>query len=996
MPPHIFSGPFQPGLENAFVAYLEKNPPTPHRRVGVVTASRQMSLRLQRLLALETPRAWFNLDFLTFHGLAMTVFGAVGQPAPSLINDDLFYERLMETLLIEENLFPADRAPALAGSHWATVRDLLDADTRADLFEEHFGDLEMEDGESLQRVLRLTDRFRERLNGLGVVTSSELSRRAAELLRQRPEAALPFDELVYYGFYDLNAAQTEFYRALAERSAVTVFFPCVGGRPAWAFAERFQEQQLRGGGAVVRALEKEIQGPLGTAALALFDPDTAQAPARPDQITRFNASGERDELWRVAKEILRWRESHPTAPWDAVGVVARGLEPYLPFLADVFDAHAIPYSLEDRGPLLRDPVARALATLARLPAFPHSAEALDSLLAVSTWFRTGLRPDEQEEARAYVKLHGPRLGWRGVLESLSALPPAVSSLRRPNPPRALRDFTASIAGFDADGARPWSEWCQRVQRHWRGLLSGEAQSTEGFERVGEVLSRLAEFDRFSGPATYERFLEMLLTGLERARRGPGPNNRGVRVRSAMDARGDSFDLLFLMGCKEGLFPRVIREDPLLSDDARRLLRDPGGHWILPKIEGYEEEKLLFTLLVTAARERLVLSYSRARDDGRAEIPSLYLRELARATRSENPPTERLPRAPREKWSSVPGDTLTPAEARALDILAGRRADVPFDVGKFQSAEIPNDWDGRGVSWPGLSARWTEKGFSPSGAESLVTCPFRFLMSRGLGVSDDEPIYNGEAFSRRWLGQVRHRVLHEVYASFAGPELPLPGDAADRAGDALRRLWALLNDPVGGAYPLVWSTQRDLLEKSLRDFVARDVERLRAEGFRPDHLEWDLGPHLLGGILWAGRVDRVDTDPAGRRVRLVDYKNKTASKSLVKRLADGEAFQASVYLDLLAAAYPGWTVCGARFEALAENVTEELSEEDWVQGKETWRDIWRRPWAALQSGAFPIRPGDTPQSPCRACAFARACRKAHGPSRRRAERLYAEVYGEAKE
>jgi hypothetical protein len=137
----------------------------------------------------------------------------------------------------------------------------------------------------------------------------------------------------------------------------------------------------------------------------------------------------------------------------------------------------------------------------------------------------------------------------------------------------------------------------------------------------------------------------------------------------MEARGDSFRALFLIGLKEGVFPRAIREDPLLSDDLRRLLRDPGGYWILPKREGYDEEKLLFALLAGSARERLYLLYSRSREDGRAEVPSLYLRELARAAGLSLEDAERVPRPPLEKWEGEKG--LTEREAGLSDMLQGR-------------------------------------------------------------------------------------------------------------------------------------------------------------------------------------------------------------------------------------------------------------------------------------------------------------------------------------
>jgi len=67
----------------------------------------------------------------------------------------------------------------------------------------------------------------------------------------------------------------------------------------------------------------------------------------------------------------------------------------------------------------------------------------------------------------------------------------------------------------------------------------------------------------------------------------------------------------------------------LPDSIRSLLQQPAGYWILPKLAGYEEEKLLFSLIVMSATEKLYCLYQRSDDSGRAQVPSIYLRELCR-------------------------------------------------------------------------------------------------------------------------------------------------------------------------------------------------------------------------------------------------------------------------------------------------------------------------------------------------------------------------------
>jgi hypothetical protein len=224
------------------------NPPGVGRRVAVVTTSQRMAERLQRLLTQDRGHAFFNLRFHTLHSLASEVLRSSGVPLPDVINEDLFHERLVEQLLVESGHFDARRARALAEAHRATVRDLLEAGVETSSFREYFSDMDIPGEGKLFRLLSLADRYRERLSSLNVAGSADLARLAAVTVENHPTALESYDELVYYGFYDLNGAQSDFFNAVAQQARVRLYFPCVKGQAGWAFAERFLELKIRVGG----------------------------------------------------------------------------------------------------------------------------------------------------------------------------------------------------------------------------------------------------------------------------------------------------------------------------------------------------------------------------------------------------------------------------------------------------------------------------------------------------------------------------------------------------------------------------------------------------------------------------------------------------------------------------------------------------------------------------------------------------------------------------
>lgn len=992
MPLTLLCGPFHPTLEDALVDRLRALRPGPGNPVAVVTASREMSDRLQILLARERGLSFLNVRFLTLHALALDVLKAAGDPLPRVVNDPLFHEAWMEHLLREEGA-PPDRARALAGAHRETVRDMLDAGVDPAHFREHFGDLDLPQPEAWDRLLALTQRARERLTAAGVATSADLARQATARVETDPRVLAGAAHYFYYGFYDLNGAQLDFFTAVARAVPVTLFFPYRADCPEWAFAEKFLNGVTGLAGARVEHL-----------------PDSGAPRPRPRVVS---VSGERDEMWWVAKEILRLREGPAPVPWDAIGVVARGGEPYASWGADVLAAHGIPHAVSDGGPALAVPAVRWFLDLLRLSLRPHDRDLLADVLAAPFAVPALLPPGPRGALLAYVRTAGPRAGWGWIRDQRARPggPPDQDGEENTHlptePPPGLEPLLALFSEI-APTPASWDQHLLRVRSFWArcalpfsGDDAGAPASPEEDSGLSEaarllepLLSTLGLFDLFSPPVEWAECVGAVERGLSRLRRpGTGPT-RGVRVRGVMEARGESFEVLFLVGLKEGVFPRVIREDPLLSDDMRRFLRDPGGYWILPKLEGYDEEKLLFAGAVASCRNRLYCLYSRSRADGRAEVPSLYLRDLVRAEGLSWDAGDRLPRAPLEKWKSVPSSFRTEQEAGLLDVLEGKTpveaswVDLRERAAVLSTGGAPGPWDGILGDSPSLRARLARRGLTPSGYETYGRCPFRLFLSRWVGVRAPSPAVQDGGLAPWARGDAQHRALQRFYRGLS-PSTPLtPGACAERIHTAVEEVFEKASRLGAALYPLMEQAVRNQMEQDLVRFVLKDLTRLKAEGYWPREMEWALSRPGGPGPAWAGRLDRVDWNPVSQTYWVVDYKNAPTDRSLADRVAAGEVHQAPMYLELLAAAAP-WGAqarpAGVRYEFLAANETETFTAEQWEAATPAVRAGWARLDRALTEGRYPIRPDESPGGVCRFCEFSRACRKAHPPSRRRSER-----------
>ena len=87
----VVCGPFQPALEEAFLARLSELKPGAERRIAVVAPSRRLADRLQRLVAAQTG-CLLGVRFHTFFSLAGEVVEASGGPERQVVSDPLLHD----------------------------------------------------------------------------------------------------------------------------------------------------------------------------------------------------------------------------------------------------------------------------------------------------------------------------------------------------------------------------------------------------------------------------------------------------------------------------------------------------------------------------------------------------------------------------------------------------------------------------------------------------------------------------------------------------------------------------------------------------------------------------------------------------------------------------------------------------------------------------------------------------------------------------------------
>lgn len=486
----------------------------------------------------------------------------------------------------------------------------------------------------------------------------------------------------------------------------------------------------------------------------------------------------------------------------------------------------------------------------------------------------------------------------------------------------------------------WGEWLAALR-----ALAG--MTLRDPDRVLSVLAELEPMDRVGpvGLAEVQRTLEERLSFL---RVEPPPHRQGrLFVASIDEARGRAFDVVFLPGLAEGLFPRRAAEDPLLLDQIRETLSDA----LDTQDDRYARERLLLRVAAGAAVRHLVVSYPTVDAmQGRARVPSFYALDVLRAADGRLPDLETLRGYTREASRSRLGWPAPQRAALAID-------PAEFDVAYLQpyltrhgSADArgrarflleTNAWLARSLRtrwlrWqdrvgpadgivapaePTLEVlarhRLTQRSYSPTALQQFAACPYRFLLYAIHRLRPREEVAPLERIDPLTRGSLFHEVQYLLFVRLRDAEL-LPVTAANR--DAAVRLGDELLDETAGRYEeelapaiaRVWQDEIEGIRTDLRGWLHAVAD---SDGrWVPTYFEYSFGlgqqtgrdplghrdEAVFDGYRLRGSIDLVEHDPVRDVWRVTDHKTGKAPRERYLSVGAGEVLQPLVYA--LAAEY----------------------------------------------------------------------------------------------
>lgn len=893
-------------LEDAFVQHVQTERRTPLSPWLVVCASTFMSARLKERLAWQFGAA-ANIHFLTMGALVSTLDAqAAGEHLPLLPQDNL-RDFLIKNLLEEPvlNRYPVSRGFVQAVK--SSLRDLEDSLADPDTLDEHLRTLPdaalEQDGARWQWLTRLYRRYLQAQREVPGYRPYQAAFENALSQVDAPDSFLRgFDQIVFYGFYDMPGRPLELVNRVQSSFETAVFAP-YQKHPAYRFAQKFFETNWLGRAQETVELPGEY-GALGESGRYLFSSEgSAAAPS----VTVVSASDAGGEVFYTAKEILRLVEKEGYAFSD-IAVIARTTAPYQEEIRRVFKANCIALNASFSYPLAHYPLGVFCQNL-----FSLAANGFDRSTVLSVVSSPYFKPAEKFRWRtlAASSLVTRDLNqWKDLLPQTKNFDPAFLAW--------LEQTQTDLAALSAP--QPWEKLATLAQMFLAkntDETAFEGKDAEIYQTVLEKLAGLSAYQAVRPTVQAEegvREIGDVLTGLSFNEAEAVPS--GVVFTDAVRARGLRARAVFVLGLNDKAFPLVTPEDPVLRDYYRYTLREVLGYWLNQSLERGDEEKLLFFAAVTAGTEKLYALYARADEEGKAAVPSVYLAELSRACglNLQAADAPRVSGCLSERLASVSAEFLTPKELSLAFILNPDQASQHYQAAGLLTPQLkrvleaahtlrqtgaPTAFDGFVQSGPTIFARENEAGFSPSALQTLAQCPLKYFFDKAVKLADTEDPLSRQELSPDRRGTLYHEILKDFYSELYQDKCT--HDLFDSAIlERLEHVWRahcrLEDYRLFGLYPVVWDLIMQDIYAKLSAFVLEDLHELGS--FTPARFEMpvtapatDEIPFKLRGI-----IDRVDLDEASKTFRVADYKSsRKGTQNLASDLFKHLLFQPFLYV-----------------------------------------------------------------------------------------------------
>lgn len=649
-----------------------------------------------------------------------------------------------------------------------------------------------------------------------------------------------------------------------------------------------------------------------------------------------------------------------------IAVLARNGQDYRDMLETVFHDYHIPYFIDQKRTMLNHPLVELVRSTLEIINGNWRYEPIFRAVKTELIFPSKLNParlrEQMDRLENYVLAYGiqgdkwtKKKRWiyrriRGL--EFEAVAQTDAEKKIEDELNELREMVTgpilrlSLRLKKADNGRTFCEalflYLEELDvpvklEQWKsaeeekGHLVKSREHGQAWNAIMELLDQYVEM-LGEEEVTLKRFASILDAGLESLRFTlVPPAIDQVMVADLERSRLTDIKAAFVIGLNEGVLPAKFTEDGVLADEDREMLQ-ANGMKLAPgsRTRLLDEEFLAYKAFVTPS-EKLFISYPLANEEGKALMPSPYIKRIGdlfpecRQHAFMADPAE-LPEDAQLEYA----DNLNTALSYLTSQLQLKKRNYPiydlwWDVYNFY---LKNEqW--RRPALKVLSSlnyenRTQQLGqdiskelygdhiqASVSRMELFHSCPFSHFAQHGLKLRERQ-VYRLEAPD---IGDLFHAALKYIAETVMTQKLSWTDMNREQceilAKEAVEMLAPKLQNEI-----LLSSNRHHYIKRKLEQIISRASfvisEHAKSSGFSPVGLELGFGlkgelPSLVFPLKngtkmeLVGRIDRVDKaqDESGTFLRVIDY--KSSSKDLnVSEIYYGIALQMLTYLDIIIA------------------------------------------------------------------------------------------------
>ncbi|MGG7179173.1 helicase-exonuclease AddAB subunit AddB [Clostridium paraputrificum] len=668
-------------------------------------------------------------------------------------------------------------------------------------------------------------------------------------------------------------------------------------------------------------------------------------------IRLYKANNSYDEVETVAKEIVRLVRDRKYRYRD-ISVVCRNIDDYEKITTVIFKEYNIPFFLDKKIDILSNPLVVLILSAFEVHLRNWSYE------SVFKYLKSGLTDIDRKEIdilENYILANGIK-GFRWTGELVKEAKEIVEGQDISNEEDILDPIDIMIKvreplmkfHKDISNKKSVRQICTAIyellvelnalKRIDSWIDNFEANSIQSkvmeYEQVPAiVLDILDQAVEVIGEDKIDvmDFYKILNSGFESKEIGVIPVALDqVNIGDIARIKGRNSKAIFIVGVNDGILPSANKEEGILTDRDRDLLRDMGVELSsTTKAKVFEEQFMVYTA-ITLASNFIMISYPMADFEGKSLRASIVIPRLKRIFPNlvEESDIYNL-RERADRFSKVTAPIPTFNEL----ILSLRKNYENVDIEDYweqvyawyrEKGDFGNKtghifqglkYSNTGEIMPREKIKElysTDSGrllFSVSRLEKYAECPFSYFVQYGLKARDRK-IYE---FSAPDLGSFMHDILDEFTTKVKREKISWSDLNTDRCRNIVGELIETklkedTNSILNSSKRYKYFTDR--FKRVITKSVSIISEQMRKGQFEIFSNEFVFGSFSDGApiklqlpsgeeVFLTGRIDRIDTlDMAGNTyVRVIDYKSG-AKKFDLNELYYGLQIQLLVYLDAI--------------------------------------------------------------------------------------------------